>query len=153
MSGWRTIALAAAVALAGAAGTLLAGALVGMDPGELAHLAALIAPALLTTVVAIALARVLLVNASMRQGMAAIAVVGAVAAITNLVVLARQMTVDDQDATTLAILFLYSAAAGIGAALALARSHSRAVDRLAAGARRLGEGELGARVGPAPGPS
>jgi len=147
MSGWRTIALAGAVALVGAAGTLLAGALVGMDSGELAHLAALIAPALLMTVVAIALARVLLAKASMRQGMAAIAVVGAVASIANLVVLARQMVVDQHDATTLVVLFLYSAAAGVGAALALARSRSRSVDRLAEGARRLGEGELGTRVG------
>ena len=147
MSGWRTIALAAGVALAGAAGTLLAGALVGMDAGEIAHLAALIAPALLMTVVAIALARVLLARASMRQGMAAIAVVGAVAAITNLVVLARQMIVDEHDATTLAVLFLYSAGAGVGAALALARSRARAVERLVASAEQLGDGELQTRVG------
>jgi len=145
--GWRGLALAAAVALAGAAGTLVAGAVVGMGSSELAHLAALIVPALLVTIVAIAVARVLLVKASMRQGMAAIAVVGAVAAIANLVVLARQMVVDEQDATTLAVLFLYSAGAGVGAALALARSRSRAVERLAGDARRLGEGELGSRVG------
>jgi signal transduction histidine kinase len=144
---WRAIALAAAVALAGAIGTLVAGAIVGMDAGELAHLAALIAPALLTTVVAIALARVLLSRASMRQGMVAVAFVGAVAAIANLVVLARQMVVAEHDATTLAVLFLYSAAAGVGAALALAGSRTRAVDRLAENARRLGEGDLAARVG------
>ena len=147
MSAWRTIALAAAVALAGAAGSLLAGAFVGMDPGELAHLAVLIAPALLMTVVAIALARVLLAEASMRQGMAAIAVVGAVAAIANLVVLARQMVVDQHDATTLSVLLLYSAGAGVGAALALARSRSRAVERLARSAEQLGGGELQTRVG------
>jgi len=147
MSGWRTVALAAGVALAGAAATLLAGALVGMDAGELAHLAALIAPALLMTAVAIALARVLLAKASLRQGMTAVAIVGAVAAISNLVVLARQMVVDGQDTTTLAVLFLYSTAAGVGAALAIAGSRSRAVDRLVEGARRLGEGEAQARVG------
>jgi signal transduction histidine kinase len=147
MSGWRTIALAAGVALAGALGTLVAAALVGMDASELVHLAALIAPALLMTVVAIALARLLLAKASMRQGMAAIAVVGAVAAITNLVVLARQMIVDEHDATTLAVLFLYSAGAGVGAALALARSRARAVERLVASAEQLGDGELQTRVG------
>ncbi|HET7234957.1 MAG TPA: HAMP domain-containing sensor histidine kinase [Actinomycetota bacterium] len=147
MIGWRAIALAAAVAVAGALGTLLAGAIVGMDSGELAHLAALIAPALLATIVAIALTRVLLSKASMRQGMVAVAFVGAVAAIANLVVLARQMVVGEHDATTLAVLFLYSAAAGVGAALALAGSRARAVDRLAENARRLGEGDLAARVG------
>jgi signal transduction histidine kinase len=145
--GWRAIALAAGVALAGAVGTIVAGAVVGMDAGELAHLAALIAPALLATVVAIALARVLLARASMRQGMVAVAFVGAVAAIANLVVLARQMVVDQHDATTLVVLFVYSAAAGVGAALALSGSRSRAVDRLAEDARRLGEGDLDARVG------
>jgi signal transduction histidine kinase len=118
-----------------------------MDAGELAHLAALIAPALLATVVAIALARVLLAKASMRQGMAAVAIVGAVAAIANLVVLARQMVVAEHDATTLAVLFVYSAAAGVGAALALAGSRARAIDGLAESARRLGEGELQTRVG------
>jgi signal transduction histidine kinase len=83
----------------------------------------------------------------MRQGMVAVAFVGAVAAIANLVVLARQMVVGEHDATTLAVLFLYSAAAGVGAALALAGSRARAVDRLAENARRLGEGDLAARVG------
>jgi signal transduction histidine kinase len=145
--GWRALALATGVALAGAVGSLAAGAMVGMDAGELAHLAALIAPALLATVVAIALARLLLARAPIGQGMTAIAVVGAVAAIANLVVLARLMVVDPHDATTLVVLILYSAGAGVGAALALARSRARAVDRLAEGARRLGEGELGARIG------
>ena len=147
MMAWRALALATAVALAGAVGTLVAGAIVGMDAGELAHLAALIAPALAVTVVAIALARSLLTGASMRQSMVAIAIVGAVAAIGNLAVLARRMAVNGHDATTVAVLFLYAAAAGVGAALALARSRERAVERLAEDARRLGGGELDARVG------
>jgi signal transduction histidine kinase len=145
--GLRALALAAMVALVGAAGSLVAGAVVGMDAGELAHLAALIAPALAVTLVAIASARVLLTGASMRQSMVGIAVVGAVAAIANLVVLAREMTVDPHDATTVSVLFLYAAGAGVGAALALARSRTRAVDRLAKDAHRLGEGNLDARIG------
>lgn len=147
MMAWRAIALAATVAVAGAVGTLLAGAIVGMDASELAHLAALIAPALLVTVVAIAAARALLANASMGQSMAAIAVVGAVAAIANLVVLTRQMVVDEHDATTVAVLFVYAGAAGVGAALALARSRTRAIGRLSEGARLLGGGKLNARIG------
>jgi signal transduction histidine kinase len=147
MMAWRAIALAATVAVAGAVGTLLAGAVVGMDASELAHLAALIAPALLVTVVAIAAARALLANASMGQSMAAIAVVGAVAAIANLVVLTRQMVVDEHDATTVAVLFVYAGAAGVGAALALARSRTRAIGRLTEGARLLGNGQLDARIG------
>ncbi len=147
MMGWRTIALAATVALVGAAGTLGAGAVVGMDASELAHMAALIAPALAVTLVSIALARALLSKASMRQSMTTVAVVGSVAALANLVVLSRQMVVDPHDATTIAVLFLYAGGAGVGAALALARSRTRAVDRLAEGARTLGAGDLGARLG------
>lgn len=147
MIGLRALALAALVALVGAAGSLVAGAVVGMDAGELAHLAALIAPALAVTLVAIASARVLLTSASMRQSMVGVAVVGAFAAIANLVVLARQMTVDSHDATIVSVLFLYAAGAGVGAALALARSRTRAVDRLAESAHRLGQGNLAARVG------
>lgn len=148
MTAWRSMALAAAVAAVGAVGTLLAGALVGMDASELAHLGALIAPALAATVVAIAVARPLLARASMRQGMAAVAIVGVVLAIANLVVLTRQMVVDEHDATTMAVLLLYASGAGIGAAVALARSRTRAIQRLTEDARRLGEGTLEARVGP-----
>jgi signal transduction histidine kinase len=83
----------------------------------------------------------------MRQAMAAVAVVGAVAAITNLVVLTRQMVVDEHDATTVAVLFIYAGAAGVGAALALAGSRTRAIDRLTEGARLLGGGKLDARIG------
>ena len=144
---WPALVLATVIAFVGAVGTLVAGAIVGMDSSELAHLAALIAPALAVTIVAIALARALLSNVSMAQSLTAVAVIGSVAAIANLVVLTRQMMVDPDDATTVAILFLYSAGAGVGAALALARSRSRAVDRLAGDARRLGEGDLDTRVG------
>jgi signal transduction histidine kinase len=144
---WRALVLGASVALAGAGGTLVAGAAVGMNASEVAHLGVLIAPALAATLVAIVLARALLVRASMRQSLAGVAIVGAVAAIANLVVLARQMVVDEHDATTIAVLLLYSAGAGVGAALALARSRARAVDRLAEHARRLGEGRLDARLG------
>lgn len=147
MMALRALALALIVALVGASGTLLTGAAMGMGASELAHLAALIAPALALTLVATAVARPLLSRASMRQGMATVAVVGAVAGIANLVVLARQMLIAEHDVTTVVVLFLYSAGAGVGAALALARSGSRAVHRLARTARELGEGNLDARAG------
>ena len=46
------------------------------------------------------------------------------------------------------MLLLYSTAAGVGAAFALTRSTTDAVGRLGATARRLGTGDLDARVGP-----
>ena len=148
MTAWRPLALGASIAFAGAVGTVLAGAVVGMDASELAHLAALIVPAFLVTVVAIAAARALLTKAALRQGMMTVAVVGAIAAIANLAVLARQMMLDQDDATTVAVLFLYAGGAGVGSALAVSRSHTRALERLTADARRLGDGDLDARIGP-----
>jgi signal transduction histidine kinase len=145
--GWRGLALLLLVAAVGALGTLATGAAMGMHASELAHLAALIVPALAVTFVTIAVARPLLARSSMRQSLLAVAIVSAVVGLANLVVLARQMFVNDHDATTLGVLFLYSTGAGVGAALALARARSRAVAQLAETARTLGEGDLDARVG------
>jgi signal transduction histidine kinase len=145
--GWRGLALLLLVAAVGALGTLATGAAMGMHASELAHLAALMVPALAVTFVTIAVARPLLARSSMRQSLLAVAMVSAVVGLANLVVLARQMFVNDHDATTLGVLFLYSTGAGVGAALALARARSRAVAQLAETARTLGEGDLDARVG------
>jgi signal transduction histidine kinase len=145
--GWRGLALLLVVAGVGALGTLATGAAMGMHASELAHLAALMVPALVVTLVAIAMARPLLARSSMRQSLVAVAIVGAVVGLANLVVLARQMFVNDHDATTLGVLFLYSTGAGVGAALALARARSCAVARLAKTAQALGQGDLDARVG------
>jgi signal transduction histidine kinase len=145
--GWRGLALLLLVAAVGALGTLAMGAAMGMHASELAHLAALMVPALAVTFVTIAVARPLLARSSMRQSLLAVAIVSAVVGLANLVVLARQMFVNDHDAATLGVLFLYSTGAGVGAALALARARSRAVAQLAETARTLGEGDLDARVG------
>ena len=145
--GWRGLALLLLVAAVGALGTLATGAAMGMHASELAHLAALMVPALAVTFVTIAVARPLLARSSMRQSLLAVAIVSAVVGLANLVVLARQMFVNDHDAATLGVLFLYSTGAGVGAALALARARSRAVAQLAETARTLGEGDLDARVG------
>jgi len=116
MMRWRALALLLVVAGIGALGTLATGAAMGMHASELAHLAALMVPALVVTLVAIAVARPLLARSSMRQSLVAVAIVGAVVGLANLVVLARQMFVNDHDATTLGVLFLYSTGAGVGAA-------------------------------------
>jgi len=148
VKGWRALALVAVVALAGAAGTLVVGAAVGMGRADLFHLAGYLAPAAGVTVLAAFAARPLLTRASLRQRFLAVAAVGSAVSLANLFVLALTMFVDDHDATLVGVLLLYSLGAGVGAALVLARKSAATLVRLAATARRLGEGELDARVGP-----
>ncbi len=145
---WRPVALVAAVVLAGGAGTLAVGALLGMDRSELVHLAALLVPAALATVVATAVAGPLLSRTTIRARFLAVAVIAAVASLVNLFVLSALMIVSSKDAALIGTLLLYSMGAGVGAAWALGRSSADAVNRLAETARSLGEGDLGARVGP-----
>lgn len=148
MSGiWRTLALVVAVATVGAAGTLAAAAVTGMDASDLAHLVTFLMPAAAVTVVAAVAARPLLARASMRERFVGVALVAAVAALANLWALTSAMFVSDHDATLLAVLLIYAAAAGVGAALVLARSSSSALERLSTTARELGEGRLDVRVG------
>ena len=90
---WRTLALVAAVAAAGAAGTLLAAAVAGMGASDLAHLVTLLVPAALVTVVAAVGARPLLARASMRERFVGVALVAAVAALANLWALTGAMFV------------------------------------------------------------
>jgi len=147
MSSWRAIALIAVVAAAGAFGTIAVGAAIGMDGRELLDLAAYLAPALVITVIAMAIAGPLLSRASMRQRFGTVALVGAVVAMANLFVLAETMFVSRHDATLVGVLLVYSIGAGVGASLAVARTSVSALDRLASIARALGEGDLEARVG------
>lgn len=147
MNGWRPIALVAGVALAGGLGTLAVGAAVGMKASELVHLAVLLLPAILATVLSTAIARRLLARASVRQRSLAVALVGIVVGIANLAALERLMFVSSHDATQIAVLLAYSLGAGVGAALVLARASAAAIDRLAATARRLAQGDLEARSG------
>ena len=144
---WRTLALVLAVAAAGGAGTLAAAAATGMKASDLVHLVTFLVPAAIVTVIAAAAARPLLARASMRQRFVGVALVAAVAALANLWALTSSMFVSDHDATVLAVLLVYAAAAGVGAALVLARSSSAALERLAATARDLGAGHLDVRVG------
>jgi signal transduction histidine kinase len=144
---WRTLALAGAVAAVGAAGTLALGAALGMGGSEIVHLAALLLPAALVTVVASFAARPLLSRTSLAQGLVAVAMIAVVVGVANLWVLAELMFVSAHDATLVSVLLLYSVGAGVGAALVLARSSVRAVAQLGRTAGELAEGNLQARVG------
>ena len=147
MRPWRTFALVLAVAIVGAAGTLLVAKVVGMHGSDLTHLMSLVAPAALVTIVAAFGARWLLRGASLRQRFVAVALTAAVAALANLGVLTTQMFVEDHDARLVFVLLVYATAAGVAAALVLARSSSDAIRRLDDAATAFGEGALDERVG------
>jgi signal transduction histidine kinase len=144
---WPTIALVVAIAAAGVVGTLVVAAAMGVGAGERSDLLVLLVPAGIVTIGAAVLARFLLARASMRQRFVAVALLAAVIAIANIGVLTLRMTVSEHDATLVAVLLLYSAAAGVAGALVVARSSTEAVTRLDRAARRLGEGDLESRVG------
>ena len=143
-----TAATAAAVTAAGALATLLVAALIGMPGDELGPLALSLVPALVLSVAAAAIAARLLGGASMRRRVLGVVALGSVVGLANLIVLASLMYLDSNDAGHLAVLLLYSAAAGGGVAFALTRTTMGAVERLDSTARRLGDGDLDARVGP-----
>jgi signal transduction histidine kinase len=148
VSGWRPLALAGVVALAGAGGTLAGGAATGMGTTELAHLALLLAPAIAVTLLSAAAAGPLLRRASFRQRLVGTALAAAVVSLGNLAALAALMFVSRHDAELIALLLVYSVGAGVGAAVALSRAQASAIDRLARAAGELAEGNLEARVGP-----
>ena len=145
--GWRTLLLVTAVAASGALGTLIVGAVMGMDTPSLADLLLSLLVATSVTVLAAVLARPLLQHASFRQRFVALPLVAAGVALANVAVLAARMFVSHHDAVLLGVLLLYSVAAGVAAALALARSSVNALERVGSTAQRLGEGDLSARAG------
>jgi signal transduction histidine kinase len=148
MNGWRPVLLAVAVALAGAAGTLVVAGVAGMSIGEVANLGLLLLPAVAATVVAVVAARRLLAGASIRARLVAVAGIATVLSLANLGVLAWLMFVSAHDALLLGSLVVYSVGAGVAAALVLSRGTAAAVERLGRAAGELGEGNLDARVGP-----
>ncbi len=147
MRGWRALVLLAAVAGIGAVGTFVVGAATGMGGAQLRDLAAYVVPALVVTVAAMAVAGRLLARASLSQRFVAVGALGAAVALANLWVLSGQMFVSEHDATLLGVLLLYSVGAGIGAGIVTARTSARALGRLSATARALGDGDLDARTG------
>jgi signal transduction histidine kinase len=141
---WRTFGLVAAVAIVGAAGTLVAAHFAGMG---IWHLLSLLAPAAVVTLLVAAACGPLLAKASLRQRFVAVALIAATSALANIAVLTREMFVSDHDALLVAVLLLYALGAGIAAALVLARSSQAAIARLDKTAEALGDGNLDARVG------
>jgi signal transduction histidine kinase len=148
VSGLRPLILAGAIALAGALASLGIGALVGMPGHELGHLALLLLPAVVLSGVTGALVAPLLMRSRLRSRLVALALVATLVGLANLAVIAWLMFLSAHEAAQVALLLVYSTAAGIGVALAAARTSVAAVDRLTATARRLADGDLEARAGP-----
>jgi signal transduction histidine kinase len=142
------LAMLLALVLLGAGGALLVAAALGMKASELAHLAGLLAPAVVVTVVAATLASSLLRRTSLRQRYLAIAAIGTVVALGNLFALTQAMFVSTRAATVLAVVLTYASAAGLAAAFASARSSTWALDQVTGTAQIIGDGDLSARVGP-----
>ena len=137
-----------ALVLLGAAGALAVAAILGMKASELAHLAGLLAPAAVVTIVAAVLATSLLGRTSLRQRFLVVAAVGTLVALGNVVALMSAMFVSPHAATTLAVVLTYASAAGLAAAFASARASASALEHVTGVASTIGKGDLSARVGP-----
>lgn len=137
--------LIAAVAGAGAAGTLIAGAAFGMPGRELLHLGVLLVPALAATVVAAALTVPLLARTTIRPRLIALALLTVLVSLANLGVLSALMVVK-HDALVVTALLVYSGGAGVATALALSRSFVGGIRRLGNTAHQLASGNLDARA-------
>jgi len=148
MTRLRPFAMLLALVLLGAGGALLVAAALGMKASEVAHLAGLLAPAVVVTVVAATLASSLLRHTSLRQRYLAIAAIGTMVALGNLFALTQAMFVSARAATVLAVVLTYSSAAGLAAAFASARTSASALDQVTGIAEIIGGGDLSARVGP-----
>jgi signal transduction histidine kinase len=147
MSRLRTSLIVVTVAAAGIATSLLIGGLEGMGKRDLLELVVATLPSLAGTVVAAVIAQPLLARASIVWRMVTIAAVAAVVSLANLIIASRLMFVSSHDAQVLGILVAFSVAAGIGTAFALSRSSRAGIEKLMATVRRLGNGDLSARVG------
>ncbi|HZB01225.1 MAG TPA: HAMP domain-containing sensor histidine kinase [Actinomycetota bacterium] len=147
MRRYQPVAMLLALVALGAVGALVVAAALGMKASELAHLAGLLGPSIVVTVVAAMLASSLLRRTSLRQRYLAIAAVGTLVAMGNLLALAQAMFVSAHAATVLSVVLVYAGAAGLAAAFASARSSVAALDRVTQAAETIGSGDLSARVG------
>jgi signal transduction histidine kinase len=142
----RPILLVAVVAGAGALGTVAVAVAVGMPASEVVHIATMLVPAIIATVVASSLAAPLLSRSKIRHQMLALGIVSAVVGLANLGVLTALMLVE-HDAVLVASLLIYSTFAGIAVAWSLSASFSGGFTKLRSSASALAQGELHSRVG------
>jgi signal transduction histidine kinase len=110
-------------------------------------LAALLGPIALATLITALLARPLLTRARLAYTLVAIAVIASLVTVLDLLVLGHYMLINDANRTELVSVALYSVTAGVAAALIVGRSNTRALARLAATARAMGDNRLDARAG------
>jgi signal transduction histidine kinase len=144
LSRWPPLALAAGLALAGGALTLALGWLTGSG---LEHMILFLPLAIAATLLLTARVASRLARASMRARFVGIAAFAALIGLANLATLAALMLVSQHDVIQVLLLLVYSTAAAVGAALAVAQASAGAVDRLSASASRLADGDLTARTG------
>jgi len=142
----RPVLLVGGVALTGAALTLIVAFALGMSASEVTHLAAMLVPAAVTTIVATVLAAPLLARTSFRLRVLSLVVLATVVSLANLGVLSALMLVR-HDALLIAALLVYSALAGFGAAWSSSQSFTRGMRRIHDTAASLASGDLDVRAG------
>ena len=114
---------------------------------ETFRLVALLGPIALATLVTSLLARRLATRAGLAYTLIAIAVIASLVTVVDLLVLSHFMLISPDNPAELVSVALYSVTAGVTAALIVGRSNTRALARLVATARSLGENRLDARTG------
>lgn len=144
---WRAPVAIASVAAAGIGASAVVGAATGMPGSELASILRLLVPAALASLLAAILVARPMARLSLRQRFVVVALVGVVVALANIALLASSMFVSEHDAALLAVLLVAAAGVGAAAALVVARASDAAIARLSTIVRRLGEGDLDARIG------
>jgi signal transduction histidine kinase len=114
---------------------------------ETVRLIALLGPIALATLVTSLLARPLVTRAGLAYTLIAIAVIASLVTVVDLLVLSHFMLINPDNPAELVSVALYSVTAGVAAALIVGRSNTRALRRLVATARALGDNRLDARAG------
>lgn len=140
------VAIVVLAAGTGALASLLLARAWGMSGDELVHLGQLLLPATAAALVAVGLATPLLRGATIGTRFIAVAIVSVVVALANLGVLSALMLVK-HDALVVASLIAYSAATGLGIAIALSRAFRQSVRRIVESTSKLSRGDLSARIG------
>jgi signal transduction histidine kinase len=144
----RVVALVMGVAAAGALAALAVGTALGMSAGDLAQFLVPLGVSTAITVGTALVANAALARTSLRTRFLVVAILGAGVALANLAVMAELMLVSEHDLTVVMLLVVFAAGTAVALANVLATASTKAVDRLVMGARRLGDGDLEAPIGP-----